>query len=380
MKYKCELENKLNFLLMKSKLVAKWSPREKSSKKLIAMELIEYLNISPRQYRKMLTELTSNSIVKMCVPELFMCRGDWDNINFSHVPSKAANLYKTAFYKHTQESGAYKKYVDSLLKGDDSSVKVNANAIFPHEVIKNIIDITNTWDTNKLSSTELGLIQAQWDALPDYMDNQNILPVVDTSASMFWDTSKVFGTKNLYAGHIAQSLGLYCSDKNKGAFKDLVMQFNTEPKIELFKGSILEKCKLISSMDVGGSTDLEAAFKNILKLGIKHQVPESDMPKIILIMSDMQFNESRSDPNESAQKMIKRMYKEAGYELPKVVYWNLAAHDNVPVKFNKSGVALVSGYSPSILKSILKGDIENFTPFNVMLETIMSDRYKLDEV
>ena len=59
--------------------------------------------------------------------------------------------------------------------------------------------------------------------------------------------------------------------------------------------------------------------------------------------------------------------------MPKMVFWNLKAHDNVPVQFNEHNVALVSGYSPSIMKSILSA--KSFTSYDIMLETIMSDRY-----
>ena len=346
-------------------LIGKWSPREKSANKSFALVLMEHLGLTPRQYRKLLVKLTN-------VVETPMCANQWDTINFSQVPSKAANLYKTAFYKHTKESGAYQKYIDSLLN-KEAGVKVNASAIFPHDVIKQILA-----KGSRLSSTELGLIQAQWDALPDYMDGQNVLPIVDTSGSMFWPSAKVHGTKDLCAGHIAQSLGLYCADKAKGAFNGLVMQFNSTPEVIQLKGGIVEKCNRIQGMNVGGSTDIEAAIAKVLQIGIKNKVAEVDMPKIILIMSDMQFDQCTKNPSDSAIKMIKKQYKEAGYELPKVVFWNLAAHDNVPVKFDKSGTALVSGYSPSLLKSILKGGYEDFTPMNVMLETIMNDRYKLD--
>lgn len=347
-------------------LLGKWLPREKSANKSFAVAVMEHLGLTPRQYRKLLVKMTN-------VVETPMCAGEWDTINFNHVPSKAANMYKTAFYRHTEESGAYRKYVESLLKGD-AGVKVNAAAIFPHDVIK---DIIANYSMTKFSSTELGLIQAQWDALPDYMDGQNILPIVDTSGSMFWESARVKGTK-LFAGHIAQSLGLYCADKNKGAFKDLIMQFNSTPNLSTFVGSIVAKAAKLRGMDVGGSTNITAAIKKILEIGIKNNVPESEMPKVLLIMSDMQFDQCASEPDASAIKIIKKEYKVAGYEMPKVVFWNLAAYDNVPVKFNKSGTALVSGYSPSLLKSILKGDLEDFTPMNVMLETIMSDRYKLD--
>ena len=99
--------------------------------------------------------------------------------------------------------------------------------------------------------------------------------------------------------------------------------------------------------------------------------------EMVLIMSDMQFNMCvRND--DSAMQMIARKYTEAGYTLPKVVFWNLnASYGNAPVKFDTSGTALVSGFSPAVVKPLLAGDLETFTPESVMLKTIMDDRYKV---
>ena len=95
---------------------------------------------------------------------------------------------------------------------------------------------------------------------------------------------------------------------------------------------------------------------------------------MLLILSDMQFDQcSRFD--NSAMESIRRQYQKAGYQAPKIVFWNLNSHDNVPVKENEDGVALVSGFSPSILKSVLSADLEQFTPEAMMLKTIMAERY-----
>ena len=99
------------------------------------------------------------------------------------------------------------------------------------------------------------------------------------------------------------------------------------------------------------------------------------MPKMVLILSDMQFNQC-VEFDDSAMQMIERSYTAAGYEVPKVVFWNLnAAYGNTPVKFDKSGAALVSGFSPAVVKPLLSGDLDGFTPESVMMKTIMEDRY-----
>jgi hypothetical protein len=88
----------------------------------------------------------------------------------------------------------------------------------------------------------------------------------------------------------------------------------------------------------------------------------------------MQFNACVTF-DDSAMQMIQRKYESAGYEVPKLVFWNLNSKDNAPVKFDESGTALVSGFSPAIVKPLLSGNLEKFTPEAVMLETIMQDRY-----
>jgi hypothetical protein len=90
----------------------------------------------------------------------------------------------------------------------------------------------------------------------------------------------------------------------------------------------------------------------------------------------MQFNQCVKH-NDSAMEMIERKFASAGYNVPQVVFWNLNSTDNVPVKSDKSGAALVSGFSPSIVKALLQADMSEFTPEGIMLKTIMVDRYKL---
>jgi hypothetical protein len=105
-----------------------------------------------------------------------------------------------------------------------------------------------------------------------------------------------------------------------------------------------------------------------------NNISEKHMPKTLLILSDMQFDQC-TEFDDTAFKMIKRKYKKAGYKVPNIVFWNLNAYDNVPVKFDKQGVALISGFSPSIVKSVLSGNIEQLTPESIMLSTIMIPRY-----
>lgn len=339
-------------------LAAKWTPR----KGPIAAEIRAFYGMSPKFYRKSLVELTK-------VVETQMCSKEWDAINFSHVPSVAAARYKKAFNRNTPK---YAEYVAELMKDPKDrtmEVKVNAGAVYPYDVLKGRISHYLPFD-----KTELDLIQKQWEALPNYVGDASILPLVDVSGSMSCHAGK--NTK-LSCLEVAVSLGLYLADKNKGKFKDTFLTFSGSPELMHLKGKINQKIDQMVKSNWDMNTNLNKAFEKILDTAVKGGVPQEEMPAMVLILSDMQFDGCVKH-DDSAIEMIARKYQEAGYELPKVVFWNLnASYGNSPVKFDKSGTALVSGFSPAIVKPLLSGDLDGFTPESVMLKTIMDERYKV---
>lgn len=333
-------------------LAAKWTPRQGP----LAAEIRTFFGMSPKFYRKSLVEMTN-------VVEQQMCAGKWDDINHSHVPSLAASRYKKAFTRH---GAKFAEYVAKLAKGD-ADVKVNASAVYPYDVLKGINSYGNSY-----GNTELDHIVAQWDALPNYVGDANILPLVDVSGSM---TTPVGGGKTT-AMDVAVSLGLYLAEKNKGKFKDTFLTFSGTPELLHLKGNVVQKMAQMVKSNWAMSTDLHRAMDKILSTAVAGNVPQEEMPQMLLILSDMQFNQCVKH-DDSAINMIKRKYEEAGYNAPAVVFWNLNSKDNVPVKHDASGVALVSGFSPAIVKSVLSTDMDQFTPEGVMLKTVMVDRYAL---
>ena len=345
----------------KNGLAAKWTPRQGK----IAAEVRQFFGMSPKFYRKSLVEMTK-------VVETQMCAKDWNEINFSHVPSVASARYKKAFNRN---SPAYAAYVAELMKDPKDrtvEVKVNASVAYPYDVLKGRIGSGVHFD-----KTELDLIEAQWNALPNYVGDANILPLVDVSGSMSSPAGGYGSKSTLTCMDVAVSLGLYLADKNKGAFKDTFLTFSGVPELLHLKGNINHKIDQMVSSKWGMNTDLNKAFAKILDAAVKGNVAQEDMPAMVLILSDMQFD-SCVKHDDSAIQMIARKYEAAGYTLPKVVFWNLnASYGNSPVKFDKSGTALVSGFSPAVVKPLLAGELETFTPESVMLKTIMDDRYKV---
>ena len=337
-------------------LAAKWTPRKGE----VAREIREFFGMTPKQYRKSLVTLTN-------VVETQMCANNWDNINYSHVPSVAHARYKKAFGRH---GTTYAEYVTKLVKGE-AGVKINASAVFPYDVLKGRIGRYNT-----MSKQELDVVEAQWNALPNYVGAANVLPMVDSSGSMTCPAGGYTSKSGLTCLEVAISLGLYFADKNTGKFKDTFLTFSRNPKLVNLKGNINQKIDQMNTGEVA-NTNLHKAFELILDVAVKNNVPQAEMPETLVIFSDMQFDQG-VDRDESAIEMIERKYKAAGYTVPNVVFWNLnAAYGNTPVKFDKRGTALVSGFSPAVAGGIMGGNMDDFTPEAIMLKTVMKDRYSI---
>jgi hypothetical protein len=343
----------------KNGLAAKWTPRKGE----LAVEIRNFFGMSPKFYRKSLVEMTK-------VVETQMCAKEWDTINFSHVPSVASARYKKAFYKNATE--AYSAYVAALVKGTDPKVKVNAGAVFPYDVLKGVI---GSYGAN-FNATQLALVEKQWEAMENFIGDSNVLALVDVSGSMSCPAGGYASQSKTTCMDVAISLGLYVADKNKGKFKDTFLTFSGTPELLHLKGSIVQKCQQMASSNWGMNTDLVKAMKKILDTAVKGGVPQEEMPEMLLIMSDMQFDQCAKF-DDSAMKSIERQFTAAGYEIPKIVFWNLNASDNVPVKYDTRGVALVSGFSPAIMTAVLGGDTEKFTPEAIMLKAVMVERYNL---
>jgi hypothetical protein len=341
-------------------LCAKWMPRKdkpaafNKGKQVhaadkSASELRAFMGLTPKQYRKLLVNLTD-------VVETKMCAKEWDKIEFGKLPSLAASRYQKAFGRNAATN--YEKYKQALASGE---AKINAKAIFPHDVIKGMM------------AGDVQVSAAQWEALPNFLGDDCILPMVDLSGSMH---CAVGGAPGLFCSDVAISLGLYLADKQKGAFKDMWLTFATTPKIEILNGDIISKLHQLRNGEVGYSTNVEGAFKEVLRVAIKNKVAQAEMPKYILLLSDMEFNQATGGANETLYERFRKDFAAAGYELPKIVFWNLNARaGNVPVRFDEAGTALVSGFSPAILKSILSA--KAFSPEGIMLEAIMDERYNM---
>jgi hypothetical protein len=322
-------------------LLAKWMPR----KGALANKLRKALGLDPKAYRKLLVELSATVEQKMCA-------GEWTSIAYSGVPSVAMNRYRKAFFRNDQL-----RFNDFIGQVNAGEVKINAGAIFPHEIYKKIVADPK----GELKDA----IVAQWNALPDYMadSNERILPVCDVSGSMSGLPMEV-----------CIALGIYISERNRSMFKDAFITFSAKPALQYLKGSLYERVQQLQTADWGMNTDLEAVFRLVLDRAVAAQVSADEMPTKILIVSDMEFDQA-CQANQTALAMIADRYAKAGYVLPGIIFWNVRGRlGNVPAKATTQNVGLVSGFSPAILQAVLQGG-NSFNPVSIMMKTIGSERY-----
>ena len=324
-------------------LACKWAPREKSAQKDLAKELREFMGLTQKAYRQLIVA-GSNTV------EQQMCGQDWNDINFSHVPSVASARYSKAFRKHQPER--YQAYLEAVMDKNKPDVKINTSAVFPYDVVKSNVDDQTA--------------NAMWENLPDYVpEGLSFMPVVDTSGSMWGQPIE-----------IAISLGIYLSERNKSDFKDLFITFSQSPALQKVRGAnIRDKYANLKTADWDMNTNLDKAMKLILDLAVKSGASQEDMPDFLLVMSDMEFDGGSwsGNRNTSVTERTKNMFADAGYEMPNIVWWNIQSRNSsTPVRANDKGMALVSGASPSVVKGLLAG---NITPVNIMLEAVDISRY-----
>jgi uncharacterized protein DUF2828 len=331
-------------------LLAKWMPSQNASSKdtiALANKWINALDMTPREYRKMLTELRK----KLVLVETLMSAGKFSEINYAHVPSRAGMLLRKAFSKRDAER--YVAYLESVKKGD---AKINASTLYPYEIVEKYLRGMSLDET----------LELQWKALPNYIEanDENAIVVADVSGSMH-------GTPMA----VAISLAIYIAERNSGAFKNYFITFSERPTLQKVKGSTLkQKVENLERANWDMNTNLQAVFNLLLKTALDANSPQSDMPKKLFIVSDMQFDEATGRNSMSNFETIKRKFERAGYTMPVIVFWNVNSRvDETPVVMDEKGVYLVSGASPSIFKAAINARATN--PMELMLEVLNSDRY-----
>ena len=134
----------------------------------------------------------------------------------------------------------------------------------------------------------------------------------------------------------------------------------------------VDKVQRIYNKNLCENTNIFSVFKLILQTAVNNYLTQEDMPKNIVIISDMEFDACSYDHSKTVMENIVNDFHRAGYELPHLIYWNVdARQDNIPMR-SQNGITFVSGYSPVIFEMLLSGK----TSRELILDKLNSDRYK----
>lgn len=342
-------------------LIAKWLPSENASSektKQMARKIYRGLHLTSKEYRVVLSTLRKY----IDVTERKMSLNQWNEIEYKNVPSKANLLYSDSFLRHDEERR--KAYIESLKQG---KAKINSSVIYPYE----IIDKYSSMMDYKQKVEEYNEIYEQmWKSLPK-LNIKNTLVVRDGSGSMLW--SKVGNTTPL---SVATSLAIYLSENNSDEWKNKFVTFSNQPKIVDLSDckTLKDKINKTYKYDDCSNTNIYATMRLVLDTAIKNNVKQEEMPEMILIISDMQFDGHLFNMSGSLFDNIKIQFECAGYKLPKICFWNVAGSysNTIPLQENEYGLILCSGFSINIVKMFLSGEIN---PYKILLDTINSKRY-----
>lgn len=367
-------------------LCAKWAPSINASSaktKSKARQLAKYMGMTHKQYRQMLAGLRT----RINVLEKLMSENRWDEIEFDKIPSQAGLKYRNAFARRD----IIKKKYESFIKSIDT--KVNASTLYPYEVVNKVTSkgFSSRWGvggygratyTSRLTGVEREAVNKYWANLKDYFNGQSasMMCVCDTSGSMTWGGS---GTRPI---DVAISLSMYCAERLGGPFHGHYISFASKPQLISVDGiDFCDKVARIYGTNLCDNTNLEAVFDLVLKTALQPGVKRSDIPKTLVVISDMEIDAgcanfrtdwtngffNRTTSANALMENVRKRYAAYGIEVPQLVYWNVNARNDTILDLTP-GVSLVSGCSPVIFEQVMTGK----TGWDLCLDKLNSARYE----
>ena len=348
-------------------LLGKWLKSENASAedtKYLANQTRIALGYSHKKYRKILSALRT----RINIVEKLMSEGKWEEIEFAKLPSKAGLIYRNAFARRDAER--YAEFINS------KETKVNAATLYPYEIVKKVTDAIGYWNDNiNLTNIERETLNKYWKNQKDYLNGQpcKMMCIVDTSGSM----DSTYGT-SVKPIDVAISLGMYCAERIGEPFKNYFISFSSQPQLIEIEGTdFCDKVRRIYQQNLCENTNLKAVFDMLLNMYKNDKINPEDMPEQLIVISDMEIDRGSywkdSYWRDTEMEVIRKQWAIAGVKMPRLVYWNVAARNNLILDdADNKDVTFVSGCSPTIFQSILQGK----SSIQLMLEILNSERYE----
>ncbi len=338
-------------------LLGKWLPSINASNAdtiKAAKKIARFLGMDDKTYRQALTRLRAH----IRIIENNLREKDY-TFDYEKQPSKAMFKYRNAFTRNDAER--YSLFLNKVATGE---AKLHTDTLMPYEII-------TPFFKRQVSDAERKAINTTWESQKDFGGNENALVVIDGSGSMY-------GWGEPMPATVAMSLGIYFAERNTGAFKNHFITFSENPQLVEIQGEdILDKVRYCYGYNEVANTNIQKVFELILNAAKNNHVPQEELPKKLYIVSDMEFDCCAEDADLTNFAYANQLFKEAGYALPDVVFWNVASRNrHQPVSMNEQGVALVSGCTPRLFSMMAEGNVSAMTPYQVMLDVLGSERYE----
>lgn len=335
-------------------LAFKWAPSENCSSnttKRYATIIRKYLGLTSKQYRQMLSKMRKY----IDVVERKMSAKQWNEINYEAVPSRANLIYNNAFLRNDEERR--RAYLGALSKGE---AKINASVLFPDDIVHRYAEC---WGTHVKKYDET--IEGLWKALP-ILTSKNTLVVRDGSGSMYGKPMDV-----------STAMAIYMAERSTGEFHNQFITFGAKPKLISLDGMDTLREKLVKTYQETdcSNTNIKAVFDLILRTAINSKMSQEDMPKNVVVISDLQFDGQAFNFTQPLFEAIAQEYSTYGYQLPRLIFWNVNEYYSnvVPIQQNELGVVLISGYSQNLVKMVMSGETD---PYECLVKALQDDRYK----
>ena len=367
------LEDVANFQQKKPiSIMAKWLKSVNTSSEescALGRKTARELGLSEKEYRKALSKF--RNYLNVC--ERRMSKKEWEKIVYSEVPSYAMKRYRKAFAKNDEERfTSYKMSLEKKMEdGTISNKDIKSTVMYPMDIVKDYLNKqarSSYFDYGTINSVDT-ILEAQWKALPNYIEGENnVLVMADVSGSMT--------INNMEPMSASIGLATYFAERNHGVYKNKYMSFSSDPSfIELNSTwNLATKINAVMKTEVGFSTNLERAFMTILNTAKINKVAPEDMPKALIVISDMEIDSYCRGYGLDFLSEMNQRFMAAGYEPMRVVFWNVEArnstyHANAINPYAK----FVSGFSASSFKDILMTLDEN--PYESMVKILNSEMY-----
>lgn len=366
-------------------LLAKWLPSNNTSSKearRLARIITKNFDMTEREYRKTLSSLRRY----LDVVEVKISASEWSEVNYESLPAKANMKYDGAFEKHDKERR--QEYLLDAFLGDS---KLNVNGLAPYEIVHRITKGNYLYGSCGFKDNLLA--EALWkhvreNGFANEWGLDDCIVVADGSGSMY---SHVTGNTSVQAIEVCNALAIYFAEQLKGVFQDQAITFSENPQfVDLSKGtSLKERLEIMYAHNEVASTNVEAVFDMLLDMAVSNQVPTEEMPKQVLIISDMEFNQAssfsyydrelasyvhKSSFDQALFDMIEQRYHDAGYTIPRLIFWNVCGRSHtIPKVEGDNGICLLSGFSQNAMKVAAHKEVKD--PYECLLKTLDSPRY-----